>query len=205
MLQPIFTELAGRYTEEEVLILSLWNEIEKKYSGRKRYYHNLTHLQSMYDVLCDCKEEIQDWDIVLFSLFYHDIIYNVLRSDNEEKSAAMAVTKLRQLNVTGDRIDKCRQLILATKAHSAATDNDMQFFTDADLSILGRSPEVYEAYSKQVRREYAIYPDMVYKPGRKKVLEHFLGMERIYKTNWFHQQYESPARINMERERVALA
>lgn len=200
MLQQIFTELAGRYTEDEVLILSLWNQIEKKYSGRKRYYHNLTHLQSMYDVLCDCKEEIHDWDIVLFSLFYHDIIYNVLRSDNEEKSAAMALTKLRQLNIAGDRIEKCRLLILATKAHSAATDTDIQFFTDADLSILGRSPKVYEEYSKQVRKEYAIYPDMVYKPGRKKVLEHFLGMRRIYQSDWLYNRYESTARLNLQKE-----
>jgi predicted metal-dependent HD superfamily phosphohydrolase len=200
MLQPIFTELVGRYTEDEALILSFWNEIEKKYSGRKRYYHNLTHLQSMYDVLSGCKEEIHDWDIVLFSLFYHDIIYNVLRSDNEEKSAAMAVTKLRQLNITGDSIEKCRQLILATKAHSAATNTDIQFFTDADLSILGQPPEVYEAYSKQVRKEYSIYPDMVYKPGRKKVLEHFLGMRKIYQSAWFYNSYESTARLNLQKE-----
>jgi predicted metal-dependent HD superfamily phosphohydrolase len=39
---------------------------------------------------------------------------------------------------------------------------------DADLSILGKDLDTYLAYTKMIRKEYSIYPDFLYKPGRKK-------------------------------------
>jgi len=73
-------------------------------------------------------------------------------------------------------------------------------FTDADLSILGQSWEVYFTYSKHVRKEYGQYPLFLYKKGRKKVLKHFLDMERIFKTDHFFELYEKHARVNLQRE-----
>lgn len=64
--------------------------------------------------------------------------------------------------------------------------------------------EVYEAYAAAVRKEYSIYPDLVYRPGRKKVLEAFLGMERIYKTDYFFRRLEATAKENMKKEIMAL-
>lgn len=52
----------------------------------------------------------------------------------------------------------------------------------------------------QVRKEYSIYPDLLYKPGRKKVLQHFLQMERIFKTQVFYDKYETQSRRNLEKE-----
>ncbi|MDX2245424.1 MAG: hypothetical protein SF052_01505 [Bacteroidia bacterium] len=79
-------------------------------------------------------------------------------------------------------------------------DNDTNLFTDADLSILGQKREIYHAYSTNVRKEYAIYPDILYNPGRKKVLQHFLAMEQIFKTPHFQEKYEAQARANLEEE-----
>jgi predicted metal-dependent HD superfamily phosphohydrolase len=47
MLKDIFTSLVKRHTIEPVSE-TLWSEIEKAYSGKKRYYHNLIHLQNLY-------------------------------------------------------------------------------------------------------------------------------------------------------------
>lgn len=55
-------------------------------------------------------------------------------------------------------------------------------------------------YTKQIRKEYSIYPDFLYKPGRKKVLEHFLQLENIFKTDYFKTKYEVQARKNIESE-----
>jgi predicted metal-dependent HD superfamily phosphohydrolase len=55
-----------------------------------------------------------------------------------------------------------------------------------------------------VRREYSIYPDLLYKPGRKKVLQHFLNMEHIFKTIHFYTLYEQNARNNLNREIAEL-
>jgi predicted metal-dependent HD superfamily phosphohydrolase len=94
--------------------------------------------------------------------------------------------------------------ILATKGHTVSTDNDTNLFTDADLSILGESWELYQEYFQKIRKEYAIYPDAVYNPGRTKVLNHFLSMERIFKTDIFHEKFELNAKNNLTRELVHL-
>jgi len=55
-------------------------------------------------------------------------------------------------------------------------------------------------YYKNARKEYAIFPDFVYKPGRKKVLLHFLAMERIFKTDYFFHKFEMQAKQNLQKE-----
>jgi predicted metal-dependent HD superfamily phosphohydrolase len=77
---------------------------------------------------------------------------------------------------------------------------DTNLFTDADLSILGQPWETYLAYAQNVRKEYGQYPKIIYRSGRKKVLRHFLEMERIFKTEYFFEKYEICARKNIEQE-----
>lgn len=107
---------------------------------------------------------------------------------------------MQQLAVPIQQIERCKSQIMATKSHVFSDDSDTNYFTDADLSILGQPWEVYQTYYQNVRREYAIYPDLVYHPGRKKVLQHFLSMERIFKTNFFSSQFEEQAKDNLRRE-----
>ena len=91
---------------------------------------------------------------------------------------------MHQVSAPQETIVLCKEQILATKSHVKSTDSDTNFFTDADLSVLGQSWEVYSIYYKNVRKEYSIYPDLLYNPGRKKVLQHFLSMARIFKTEF---------------------
>lgn len=204
MLQEKFNELLTKYTDDKSLINTLWSEIEKNYSGNKRHYHTLQHLDSLLAQLTDVKEEIQNWDTILFTLYYHDIIYNATKSDNEEKSANLAVKRLKEVAVSSAIIEKCKKQILATKSHLSSNDSDTNYFTDADLSVLGQSWETYTLYYKNVRKEYAIYPSFIYKPGRKKVLHHFLSMDRIFKTDIFYNKYEANAKSNLQRELKTL-
>jgi len=146
------------------------------------------------------KAQIAHWDMVLFALFYHDIIYKATRKDNEEKSAALAARRLQSISVPATTIKSCTTTIEATKNHAPGPDADTDYFTDADLAVLGQEWPVYADYCKRIRKEYAIYPDLVYKPGRKKVLQHFLKMERIYKTDYFFANFENQARQNIQRE-----
>ena len=199
-LKVIFFELIQKYTNDQRLIEPLWVEIEKNYSKKKRFYHNLTHLDNLYFQLSKIKSEIKDWDTLLFSLFYHDVIYSASKRDNEEKSAELAKENLLLISYPIEKIDLCFEQIMATKSHSVSVNNDTNLFTDADLSILGQSWEEYEVYYKQIRKEYAVYPDFLYNPGRKKVLQHFLSMKRIFKTDYFFEKFETQARENLKSE-----
>jgi predicted metal-dependent HD superfamily phosphohydrolase len=196
-LKEIFSNLLINYTTNSSLINELWDEVEKNYSGKKRHYHTLQHLENLLITLTEVKSEIQNWESILFTLFYHDIIYTALKSDNEENSALLAEKRMQQLSVSNDIIERCKNQILATKSHSKSTDSDTNYFTDADLSVLGQPWEIYSLYYKNVRKEYAIYPDFIYNPGRKKVIQHFLSMNSIFKTDYFYNQFEKVAKENL--------
>lgn len=199
-LKENFIALLGNYSTDHILIDELWNEVAAYYSGKKRYYHNLTHLENLLEQLLAVKTNIHHWNTILFTLYYHDIIYNASKRDNEEKSAALAERRMQQLVIPVEIIGQCKAQILATKKHEVSADSDTNYFTDADLSVLGQPWEVYEAYYKNVRKEYSIYPDIIYKPGRKKVLHHFLSMERIFKTAHFFIKFEAAAKENLQNE-----
>lgn len=204
MLKETFIELLTKYTDNDSLKKELWTEIEKNYSSKKRHYHTLEHLDNLLSQLTDVKSEIQNWETILFTLFYHDIIYNSIKSDNEEKSAEFAENRMKQISVSNDKIELCKKQILATKSHIKSTDSDTNYFTDADLSVLGQNWETYLLYCKNVRKEYSIYPTLVYNPGRKKVLNHFLSMDRIFKTDFFYNKFEIQAKQNLQQEIESL-
>jgi predicted metal-dependent HD superfamily phosphohydrolase len=203
-LDDVFIRLCNRYSGDSNGIESYWIEISEAYSHKKRFYHNLEHLQSMFTQLESCRDNISDWDAILFALFYHDLIYSATAKDNEEKSAVEAGKVLSKLNVPAEKIAFVKELILATRAHQQNEHNDINLFTDADLSILGSSSDEYEIYCANVRKEYSIYPDLLYKPGRRKVLAHFLNMPHIFKTSYFRERLESAARRNISQELTTL-
>lgn len=200
MLKETFIHLLKNYTNSESIIAEFWGEIEHNYTHKKRYYHTLSHLENLLAQLTAVKHKIEGWDTILFTLFYHDVVYNALKSDNEEQSAALAEKRMKQISVPDYMIENCKNQILATKKHLANTESDTNYFTDADLSILGESLEKYMVYAQNVRKEYSVYPDSIYIPGRKKVLEHFIKMERIYKTDYFYHKFENQAKHNLQFE-----
>ena len=199
-LKAIWFELTARYTDNDQLMEALWVEIEKDYSTKKRHYHTLAHLAYMTAKAVQYKGQLNDFDTVLFSIFYHDIVYNTKRNDNEQKSADVAEDRLTKLGVPTDKITACHHQIIATKNHEDNSDNDTNFLVDFDLAILGDTLENYREYAQQIRAEYAIYPDFLYKKGRRKVLLHFLEMDPIFKTDEFRKRYEQQARENLKAE-----
>ena len=200
MMKTVFTNLTAHYTSNPKLSEQLWNEVKTAYSNQKRYYHNLHHLEHLLNELSAVKEKIHDWNVLLFSLFYHDLVYNPLRRDNEERSIIITENRLATIDVPSDKIDACKKQILATKAHEKTEDNDTNFFIDADLSILGQDWNGYQNYVADIRKEYSLYADNLYYPGRKAVVQHFLQTDRIFKTDYFFEKYETQARQNLQHE-----
>lgn len=199
-LKDQFQKLCLQFSEDPNVIQPLWSEIEKRYSEKGRHYHNLLHLENMFKELENVKSRISNFTTVSFSVFYHDIVYNATSKSNEEKSALFAETRLPDLNLNKKYIKTVSIQILATKFHQKSEDEDTNYLLDADLSILGKDPESYLAYTQMIRKEYSIYPDLLYKPGRKKILKHFLELNSIFKTEYFKEKYEAQARQNISTE-----
>lgn len=199
-----FEQLCSSFTNDQQLINSFWKEIETKYSEKGRHYHNLFHLENMFQELEAVKANISDFTAISFSVFYHDIIYDATSKSNEEKSAVKAEKRLSELHVNNDKISIISEQILATKSHQKSDHADTNYLLDADLSVLGKDFKTYMEYTQNIRREYSIYPDFLYKPGRKKVLKHFLELESIFKTEYFKNKYEIQAKENIKAEILLL-
>jgi len=200
MIKSTYINLIQEYGVELSSSETLWKEIRTNYSQRKRYYHNIEHLEDLLDQLTSVKQEIKKWNVILFTLFYHDIVYKSTKKDNEEQSAILASNRMNEIGVSKKDIKHSYAQIIATKSHKENIDPDTNYFTDADLSILGRAPKVYQNYCHKIREEYSIYPKFLYNKGRKKVINHFLSMNRIFKTQEFYNKFEEQAKHNLNQE-----
>lgn len=202
LLKSKWFELVSNYTKDDTIIASLWDEILKNYTSKNRHYHNLKHIQNMLLYAEDYKTNINDFDAIIFAIWYHDVVYKSTKKDNEEKSAVFAEKSLKKLNFDVKRLENVQKLIISTKKHEIHLDKnkDNAYLLDFDLSILGSDWETYYNYTKQIRKEYKIYPDFMYIAGRKKVIQHFLERETLYFTEAFQNKFEKQARENLKKE-----
>ena len=199
-LKDFFIKIINQYSDNETLNDMYWREINWFYNHKNLHYHTLQHLRDMLIELLNVKVFIKDWNAVVLALFYHDCIYNTTNLDNEEQSAKIAFQRLSEINVPQEILSKVNELILATKYHRKNQDQDINYFIDADLSILGQSTVKYFIYSENIRKEYQQFPKEIYNPGRKNVLEKFVAQDQIYKTDHFNYLYEQQARENLDFE-----
>src|SRR5262245_15033616 len=201
-----WVRLASRPASTQSLIESLFNSIVEYYSAKDRAYHNLSHIQALLILGETLLDKIKNPEAVYFAIWFHDVIYDTKRSDNEEKSAEFAVKALAGIGVQEQTIVEAREMILATKDHRCAyLSLDMKAFLDRDTSILGAPEEIYREYSMAIRKEYSWVPDILYRKGRMKVLNDFLEREHIYHTEEIRAEYELQARNNIAVEIKALS
>ena len=180
----------------------LWFDLHDVYSTKSRYYHNLNHLKEMIVLYDEYNLELEFPNEVLFSIFYHDYVYKVTRKDNELKSAEYALSILPSITTLNKQL--VFDMICATKNHQHNKIEDINWLIDFDLKILSKNWEDYKMYCSQIRKEYKIYPNILYKPGRKKALQHFLENQSIYQTETFKTKYEDKARKNIQQEIAIL-
>jgi predicted metal-dependent HD superfamily phosphohydrolase len=175
------------------------------YSEPNRRYHTLNHLTALFDCLELHADEIGDPARVAFAAWYHDIVYDPRRSDNEAKSAERAMKELDDLGAGGELRSHVVQLILATKNHMAGgRDYDDEIFLDADFAILGAPEEAYRHYVRDVRAEYAHVGDAEWKTNRGAFLKKIAAAPRIFRTGIFEGAYGDQARANIAWEMKEL-
>ena len=201
LLKEKWLEAAGIYTDNGD---QLWSDIERKYTGSNRYYHNLQHLHDMYTLLHDYYKGDVPF-ITLIALFYHDFEYNTLRNDNEQRSAAHAVSVMQAWNADTKLAKQVSDMILATaNHHGEISDTELNTFLDADMAVLGFESPLYKRYASCVKQEFNAYPEFIFNRGRRQFIERVLERDFIYATSFFRQQFEVQARINLQNELKSL-
>ncbi len=199
-LETGWRELAARAGVAEGRINAIFQDLCRRHSEPGRAYHTLDHIAAMLDTVSEFEEDLHDPVAVRLAVWFHDVVYDSRRSDNEEQSAAYAVAALSEAG-TVPLLPTVERLILATKTHQAPPgDTDCQILLDADLAVLGASAADYDRYARAIREEYAWVPEADYRAGRRRVLESFLKRERLYHTVRMFEQREQAARANLRRE-----
>jgi predicted metal-dependent HD superfamily phosphohydrolase len=177
------------------------DEMIQAYSSAGRHYHDLRHIE-------DCLAKLdrvaglsaRDREILRQAIWWHDVVYDPTRTDNEERSAQAA-----EQNVASELRDEVARLIRLTRTHDVVPGDRLgAILISIDLSILGADAATYDAYAGAIRREFGHVPDDAYRQGRAAVLERFARRPVIYPDAGFAAELDQPARANLARELAAL-
>jgi predicted metal-dependent HD superfamily phosphohydrolase len=183
-----------------------FERIVLRHSEPHRRYHTMQHVESC---LKELDGVLSDWgaeapirpDEMELALWYHDLHYNPENGPGKnERISADYMLKAMKAHLEKGVLVRVERLILFTDHKRVSDSLDYAYIADIDLAILGTTKGRYDKYARQIRVEYALVPDIIYKPGRRKFLQGMLDREQLYRTDYFREKYEKTARENIERE-----
>lgn len=180
-------------------LLAAWAEPQRR-------YHTTAHLADVLARIDVLAPHAEDLAAVELAAWFHDAVYRPDRSENEERSAALAERALPELGVDAARTAETARLVRLTVTHDPAPgDTNGEVLCDADLGVLAGAPDAYAAYAAAVRSEYAFVPDEAFREGRAGVLHQLLDLPRLFRTPYGAAHWEAPARANLAAELAELA
>ena len=177
------------------------DDLVAAYTAPNRHYHNLRHIEDCLELLAGVDGlSTRDRDILTQAVWWHDVVYDPTRSDNEELSARLA-----DQHVAAELRDEVGRLIRLTRVHRVESGDRLgAILISIDLSILGAERSRYDAYAAAIRREFAHVPDGDYRAGRSAVLRRFAAQPVIFPDPAFATRYDRQARDNLARELATL-
>lgn len=110
----------------------------------------------------------------------------------QESALATAVKSLLEASVSN-----------LTEAHmmeGGSGADDVHYFLDFTMAVLGASVVEYDQYTTKIQAEYIHLPTTAYNQLRVKILKSLLLMPNIYATREFQKEREKTARENLQRE-----
>lgn len=165
-MQEKWYNLCKHFTQDANKIEQAWRIIFSAYHEAHRAYHTLDHIAELTQRIEECSDKIKDKFTLLFTAFYHDIVYIPGSNVNEKESSMIAVEGMKELQVPIEIANDTKKLILHTKSHAhvdASVTPDMLLFLDMDLAIIGAEPDRYEQYRVSVRKEFNATPDFLFR------------------------------------------
>lgn len=177
-----------------------WAAVVAAWGEPHRRYHDLAHLAAVLGLVGELAGAAADPDAVRLAAWYHDVVYDPRRGDNEQVSAERARAGLRGL-VPAERVEEVARLVVLTAGHDPAPDDaNGAVLCDADLAVLASPPEAYAAYASAVREEYRHLSDAEFTAGRTAVLEHLLALPALYRLPAVSAEWTPRARANLAAE-----
>ncbi|MQA95828.1 MAG: metal-dependent phosphohydrolase [Streptosporangiales bacterium] len=176
-------------------------ELRARWAEPHRRYHTTTHLTAVLAAVDELAADADDPDAVRLAAWFHDAVYDGIPGRDEERSAQLATARLPRLGLPPHRVHTVARLVRLTAGHDPQPgDADGAVLTDADLAVLGGTPEAYAAYANAIRAEYAHVPDAAFRTGRAAILDRFLTAQALFRTERGRTLWEARARTNIRKE-----
>ena len=179
-----------------------------RHRSEGRHYHDVGHVRwvvrHVYDL--GASVAVDDLDAVVAAAFFHDAVYEFDRTDNEARSAQLAMDTLHDLGWSRARCEHVSAMIVATehRADAPVADLDTAVLLAADLAVLGAEPAAYTDSVRRIRRDYAHLDEAHWRAGRSAVVDGFLERSSIYPPELALDGWERRARANLTAELAAL-
>lgn len=177
--------------------VALRDELWAAYAQPQRHYHTQQHLSECLALWQQLQTHGQHPGEVALSLWFHDAVYEVKASDNEQRSAEWAHRALMAAGAEPEAAQRVHALVMATRHEAAAHSPDAALLVDIDLAILGAAPERFTQYEQQVRDEYAWVPGFLYRRKRREVMRAFAQRQPLFQTEVVRARLEAQARLNL--------
>src|SRR5580698_10201794 len=77
----------------------VFDDLFARYTAADRRYHDFHHIEACLRLLDSVRGLARHPDSIELAIWFHDVVYDSRRSDNEEASASLAVDALGRLGV----------------------------------------------------------------------------------------------------------
>uniref|UniRef100_A0A158P8R0 Cullin domain-containing protein n=1 Tax=Angiostrongylus cantonensis TaxID=6313 RepID=A0A158P8R0_ANGCA len=189
-----------------------------------RPFRGIAHLCAMFSLFDKYKDHLKDRYATAFAIFFKNLVYDPLASDNAEKSAQLLhqfaqettldsvfllfLSTVKELRMLFEFENYVADLITASGSYSTEAHlsegvcgaEDVHYLIDFDMAFLGDDEEQFVNHEKAQRKEYDHMRDDEYRNQRAKVLRFFLQIPNIYATKELRADLELKARENIARE-----
>lgn len=214
MTHPVFEAPESRWRDLWHRLYRFWGvqgdfqatyrDLVLAYTAPGRHYHNLQHLVQGYNVLLKLfavhRTPAEQAACLEWAWWFHDFVYDH-KPDDEARSAEVAKQRALACKLPSEFGQTAHDLVLATAHLGAPAELPLNaaLLVDTDLSILGTSPEAFEAFEAQIRLEYREHSDPVFAKGRAQVLQKLLDRSPLYTSPYMLANYGPQAVVNLTR------
>jgi predicted metal-dependent HD superfamily phosphohydrolase len=164
-----------------------------------RHYHTLRHVEYML-------HHVNDFigigrfnsNLLKWAIWFHDIIYDSKRTDNEKRSAKALADFSRVIGIDEESIKIMEWLIILTSHKGQPQTRLEDIICDLDLRefVSDRS----HLNAEEVRKEFGHVADKEFYEGRIDFINSMLAKEFIYHTDEYRDTLEDTARHNLRKE-----
>jgi len=191
-----------------------WEALDAGYTENHRAYHTWEHVAGMLEKLSGFSNLSTRSDIIVVSVFWHDVVYRTQNQDGSQRPDYENVRDsgelFRQYTLLNKSdADAVYDLIMATANHLQARAekhyyagfaDDLDLFLDLDLSSLASPWEEFVEDLARIRTEFWWAPEVVFCSIQLQILKNFAKDDvRLYRRAETSRIWRDAARANLER------